>query len=47
VRAGLLGAVILGAVIGRHMIRLDGLSDASPEEITALLPPVLPLVDRG
>lgn len=36
-RAGLLGALTLGVVIGRHLLQLDGLKDAPPERITALL----------
>jgi hypothetical protein len=36
-RAGLIGALTTGTVIGRHLLRLDGLSDAAPERITALL----------
>ncbi|MFE3193708.1 TetR family transcriptional regulator [Nocardia sp. NPDC059240] len=36
-RAGLLGAVTLGVVIGRHLLQLDGLKDAPPERITALM----------
>ncbi|OBB98179.1 TetR/AcrR family transcriptional regulator [Mycobacterium sp. 852002-40037_SCH5390672] len=36
-RAGLIGALTIGAVIGRHLLRLDGLRDAAPERITALL----------
>jgi AcrR family transcriptional regulator len=36
-RASLIGALTLGAVIGRHLLRLDGLRDAAPERITALL----------
>lgn len=36
-RAGLIGAVTLGVVIGRHLLRLDGLRDAPPERVTALL----------
>ncbi|MFE3056105.1 TetR family transcriptional regulator [Nocardia sp. NPDC059239] len=36
-RAGLLGALTIGVVIGRHLLHLDGLSDAPPERITALL----------
>ncbi|MBO0882442.1 MAG: TetR family transcriptional regulator [Mycobacterium sp.] len=36
-RAGLIGALTIGTVIGRHLLRLDGLSDAAPERITALL----------
>ncbi|MFI2285058.1 TetR/AcrR family transcriptional regulator [Nocardia beijingensis] len=36
-RAGLLGAVTIGVVIGRHLLELDGLRDAPPQRITALL----------
>lgn len=36
-RAGLIGAITLGTVIGRHLLQLDGLRDADPERITALL----------
>jgi AcrR family transcriptional regulator len=36
-RAGLLGALALGTVIGRYLLRLDGLCDAEPERIAALL----------
>lgn len=36
-RAGLIGAVTVGVVIGRHLLQLDGLRDAPPERITALL----------
>lgn len=36
-RMGLIGAVTLGTVIGRYLLELDGLRDAPPERITALL----------
>ncbi|MEV0293984.1 hypothetical protein [Nocardia sp. NPDC050710] len=36
-RAGLIGALTIGTVIGRHLLRLDGLRDAPPERITAQL----------
>jgi len=36
-RASLIGALTIGTVIGRHLLRLDGLRDAAPERITALL----------
>ncbi|KBZ63737.1 hypothetical protein K875_02449 [Mycobacterium [tuberculosis] TKK-01-0051] len=36
-RAGLIGALTIGTIIGRHLLRLDGLRDAAPERITALL----------
>jgi AcrR family transcriptional regulator len=36
-RAGLLGALTLGTVLARHRVRLDGVRDATPDEITAAL----------
>ncbi|MEV5836547.1 TetR family transcriptional regulator [Nocardia sp. NPDC052112] len=36
-RAGLIGAITIGTVIGRHLLQLDGLRDAPPARITALL----------
>lgn len=38
-RAGLIGALTIGigTIIGRHLLRLDGLRDAAPERITASL----------
>jgi AcrR family transcriptional regulator len=36
-RAGLIGALTLGTVIGRYLLGLDGLRDAPPERIVALL----------
>lgn len=36
-RTALIGALTLGTVIGRHLLSLDGLRDAPPEQITALL----------
>lgn len=38
-RTGLIGAITLGTVIGRDLLRLDGLHDAEPEAITAMLRP--------
>ncbi|GFE13634.1 TetR family transcriptional regulator [Streptomyces glebosus] len=38
-RADLLGAIMLGTLIGRYLIRMEALQDAPPEEITALLAP--------
>jgi hypothetical protein len=46
-RAGLIGALTIGAVIGRHLLQLDGLRDASPEEITALLQPLISDLVQG
>jgi len=36
-RTGLIGALTLGVVIGRYMVGLDGLRDAPPDRIVALL----------
>jgi AcrR family transcriptional regulator len=36
-RAGLIGALTLGTVIGRYLLGLDGLRDAAPDRIIALL----------
>lgn len=36
-RTGLIGALTLGTVIARYLLRLDGLHDAPPDKITALL----------
>ncbi|WP_433732058.1 TetR family transcriptional regulator [Nocardia sp. CA-129566] len=36
-RAGLIGALTIGTVIGRHLLQLDALHDAPPDHITALL----------
>ncbi|RZU73147.1 hypothetical protein EV384_1546 [Micromonospora kangleipakensis] len=41
VRAGLVGAVTIGAVIGRYLLQLDGVRDAPPERIVDLLRPCL------
>jgi AcrR family transcriptional regulator len=46
-RAGLIGALTIGTVIGRHLLQLDGLRDASPEVITALLQPLISDLVRG
>jgi AcrR family transcriptional regulator len=40
-RAGVIGALTIGTVIGRHLIQLDGLADAAPEEITKLVGPLI------
>ncbi|MGW3542326.1 TetR/AcrR family transcriptional regulator [Nocardia niigatensis] len=42
-RAGLLGALTIGVVIGRHLLHLDG----SPERITALLRPAFHGIAQG
>ncbi|WP_225729369.1 MULTISPECIES: TetR/AcrR family transcriptional regulator [unclassified Nocardia] len=39
IRAGLVGAITLGTVIARHMLRLNGLRQAPPDRIIELLRP--------
>ncbi|WP_054815615.1 TetR/AcrR family transcriptional regulator [Nocardia arizonensis] len=46
-RAGLIGAITLGVVIGRHLLRLDALTDAPPAHITALLRPAFHDIAHG
>jgi AcrR family transcriptional regulator len=40
-RVAIYGAVSLGLIIGRHLLQLDGLNDASPEEVISLLRPFI------
>jgi AcrR family transcriptional regulator len=40
-RADLIGSIILGVVINRHLLRLDALAGADPEHILDLLRPCL------
>jgi hypothetical protein len=40
-RAGIIGAITLGTLIARHLLQLNGLSAASPAQITCLLRPCL------
>ena len=40
-RAAVVSAVLIGAVLGRHLIKLDGLADADPEQIVELLRPAI------
>ncbi|WP_203855701.1 TetR/AcrR family transcriptional regulator [Plantactinospora mayteni] len=46
-RTALTGAITLGVVVGRHLLQLDGLRDASPEQITDLLRPCLESLTRS
>lgn len=46
-RAGLIGAITLGTVIGRHLLEFDGLSSAEPEHITAILRPAFHEIVHG
>jgi Tetracyclin repressor-like, C-terminal domain len=40
-RAALVGAVIPGVIVSRHLLRSDGLTDADPQQATDLLRPCL------
>jgi AcrR family transcriptional regulator len=47
-RAGLVSAAIVGVMVGRYLLKLEGLKDADPKEITELLRPCFhSLVDQG
>ena len=45
-RSGVIGALTLGLVIGRHLVRLDGL-DASPEDVMAVAGPLIGELTNG
>jgi AcrR family transcriptional regulator len=40
-RAALVGAVMLGVIVSRHLLSTDALSDASPQQVIDLLRPCL------
>ncbi len=40
-RAAVVSAVLIGAVLGRHLLKLDQLADAEPEQIVELLRPAI------
>lgn len=40
-RTALFGAITLGVIIGRHLLALDGLSDAPPEQVVEVLRPCI------
>jgi AcrR family transcriptional regulator len=46
-RAGVIGALTIGTVIGRHLLELDGLADATPDELTAVLRPLIHALTTG
>ncbi|WP_202876339.1 TetR/AcrR family transcriptional regulator [Kribbella sp. VKM Ac-2566] len=46
VRSGVIGALTLGLVISRHLVRLDGL-DASPAELMAVAGPLIEELTTG
>ncbi|MEV4297203.1 hypothetical protein [Microbispora rosea] len=40
-RAALISAVLIGVVLGRHLLKLEELRDAPPQQIAELLRPCL------
>lgn len=40
-RAAVISAVLIGTVLGRHLIKLDQLADADPEDIVEILRPAI------
>lgn len=45
-RSGVIGALTLGLVVSRHLVRLDGL-DAPPEELMAVVGPLIEELTTG
>ncbi|TQM14580.1 TetR/AcrR family transcriptional regulator [Pseudonocardia kunmingensis] len=46
-RIGLVGVLVLGVVLGRDLLELDGLRDAPPEQVVALLRPAIHALTYG
>ncbi|MEU6715853.1 TetR family transcriptional regulator [Nonomuraea sp. NPDC046802] len=46
-RAGLVGALTLGTVIARHLLRLEGVRDADVEDIVGVLRPAVHAIAHG
>jgi AcrR family transcriptional regulator len=46
-RAALVGAVMLGVIVSRHLLRTEALSDASPDHVIDLLRPCLRSLTRA
>ena len=46
-RAAVVSAAIIGVVLGRHLIRLDHLTDADPERIVEILRPAVRAITRA
>ncbi len=46
-RAGLIGALTLGAITGRDLLQLEGVRDADPERIVSLLRPATHALAHG
>ena len=47
VRAALVSAVMLGVIVSRHLLRPDGLTDATPQQVIELLRPCLASLIRA
>jgi AcrR family transcriptional regulator len=46
-RTALYGAIVLGVVAGRYLLKLDGLADAPPDEIADVLRPCIRALVKG
>jgi AcrR family transcriptional regulator len=46
-RADVVGAAIIGVVLGRHLIRLDHLAEADPERVVEILRPAVRSLTRA
>ena len=46
-RATLAGSLVLGVVIGRHLLQLETLRDASPDAVISLLRPGFQALTTG
>ena len=46
-RTALFGAITLGLVVGRYLLELDGLRDATPEKVADIMRPCLRLLIEG
>ncbi|HWC82729.1 MAG TPA: TetR family transcriptional regulator [Pseudonocardiaceae bacterium] len=46
-RTALFGAITLGVIVGRYLLELDGLRDASPEEVAEVLRPCIEALTHG
>ena len=46
-RTALCGAIVLGVVAGRYLLKLDGLADAPPDEIADVLRSCIRALVRG
>ncbi|MEV0384283.1 hypothetical protein [Nonomuraea sp. NPDC050643] len=46
-RAGLIGAITLGTVVGRYLLRLEGVRDAEVADIVSVLRPAVHAIAQG